>query len=147
MEMRVTWHAELGVAEVKYRDMIVNDDATFDAWKNGILNQLQAVLDRLGHKFPLVVDITGLTLSKKVSQRYGDELAVVVAHEYATAIARYGPTGQTTSVIAVDTMRRALQTEDPLALERRYAANLFADRNTAVEFVVGVSAAKLRAVT
>lgn len=142
MKVNMSWVAADTVAEISYEDAVINTLTAFEAWKRTLLQGFERLLAEAGGRFPLIVDVTNLRITKQFSHRYSDELAAVVAKKYASAIARYGPPGQTTSVIAVEAMRRALLSEDPLALERRYGANLFESRAAALEFVHAISEAK-----
>lgn len=142
MQVKMQWIAADGVAEISYEDASIDSTDAFETWKRTLLQGFDRILAEVGHPFPLLVDVTNLKMTKRLAKRYGDELATVVAQRYASAIARYGPPGQTTAVIAVESMRRALLNENPIALERRYAANLFESRDAALEFVRAVAQAK-----
>lgn len=131
----VRWLEEEGVIEIEYAGVRVVDDATFDAWKSTVLAGLSAIHTRIGRAAPLIVNIDELKLHPRMGERYSRELALPIAHKYASIIARYGAHGSTGRVVAVEAMRRTVNLDDPAAKAREYAANTFATRAEALAFV------------
>lgn len=132
---RVEWIADERVVEIAYEDVRIHDDASFEAWRDAILGQLQRITTEVGGPVPLLVGTSGLELHTNMGERYSKELAMPIAREYATIIARFGSTGVTSRVVAVEAMRRTVHSVDPLARAREYAANTFATREEALQFI------------
>ena len=106
---RVEWIADERVVEIAYEDVRIHDDASFEAWRDAILGQLQRITTEVGGPVPLLVGTSGLELHTNMGERYSKELAMPIAREYATIIARFGSTGVTSRVVAVEAMRRPVQ--------------------------------------
>ena len=132
---RVEWIADERVVEIAYEDVRIYDDASFEAWRDAILGQLQRITTEVGGPVPLLVGTSGLELHTNMGERYSKELAMPIARDYATIIARFGSTGVTSRVVAVEAMRRTVHSVDPLARAREYAANTFATREEALQFI------------
>ena len=130
----IRWIPEDRVCEIAYEDMNVCDAASFTEWESTLFAGLEAAKKTAGGKFPLMVNIDGLTIGKAYADRYST-VAVRVAHDYATVITRYGRHAKTGSVVALTAMRRALGSDDPLARAKAYAANLFESRAQALAFI------------
>lgn len=123
------------MVEITYKDVRIYDDVTFDAWRDAVLGGLESIVAEVGGPVPLLVGTAGLELHTGMGERYSKELAMPVAHKYATIIARFGDTGVTSRVVAVEAMRRTINSADPLARAREFAANTFATRDEALEFL------------
>lgn len=132
---RVEWVAEERVVEITYEDVQIHDDASFDAWRDAVLGRLESITAEVGGPVPLLVGTGGLELHTSMGERYSKELAMPVAKKYASLIARFGDTGVTSRVVAVEAMRRTINSEDPAARAREYAANTFATREEALAFI------------
>jgi len=131
----IRWLELERVIEINYVDVEIVDDETFDRWRDAVLAGLSEIRDRVGGRVPLIVCTHGLRLAAAMGARYSAELAMPIAHEFATIIARYGASGSTSRVVAVEAMRRAVNLPDPVARERAFGANTFGTREEALEFV------------
>ncbi|MCB9635304.1 MAG: hypothetical protein H6721_24555 [Sandaracinus sp.] len=128
------WDAANRIAHVSYVDVHIDCDEAYQAWSDRLFREFDRVKRVAKGKFALVVCVDELYLSRKVSERYGAELARRVADEYATVIARYGAQRpMTKAVIAVEAMRRSLAS--PTDDLRLHGANLFRTRDEAIAFV------------
>ncbi|MEM6289931.1 MAG: hypothetical protein AAGA54_01660 [Myxococcota bacterium] len=134
-KVSVQWLADDEVIFIEYDDMQVEDDESFDRWRDAVFEGLEKVREQIGGRAPLVVSVDGLHLLSCMGDRYSQELAMPVAKEFATIIARCGDERQTNRVVAVEAMRRTLKMDDPVARAREYAANIFVSRDEAVSFI------------
>lgn len=138
----VRWLSAEQVIEIEYSGVKIDSDESFDAWRDAVLGALQEIHGRIGCAAPLIVNIDELELHPKMGERYSQELALPIAHKYASVIARYGARGSTGRVVAVEAMRRTVNLDDPAAKAREYAANTFATRDEALAFVVAFAAGR-----
>lgn len=138
----VRWLESEQVIEVEYEGVKIVDDESFDAWKTALLAGLSAIHRRIGCAAPLIVNIDELELHPRMGERYSHELALPIAHKYASVIARYGSHGSTGRIVAVEAMRRTVNLDDPAAKAREYAANTFATREEALAFVISWAAGR-----
>lgn len=139
MKVNVAWDLENEVCVITYEDAKINSAAAYQEWQDKLLPQLDYILEKVGHKFPLVVGVDGLSFSKEFESKYGRELAPKVAHQYATAIARYGGDLKTRMVISSEAMHRILEMASVDALKKEYSSNIFSNRQDAIAFVLVIT--------
>ncbi len=132
--MHVEFTLEDGIVFVDYTDAVIDSDARFDEWSGLLIPGFERMLATVGSKFPLAVCVDGLKLQRRFGERYSRELAVRVAETYASAIARYGRSGHTTAVVAIEALQR-MEDDLPGGRDERYAANVFRDRAEAIAFL------------
>ncbi len=125
---------QTGVVLIDYTDAVIDSEAAFAEWTDKLMTGFETMKRRLGGKYPLAVCIDGLSLTRRFGERYSKELAVPVAERYASAIARYGTSGKTTAVIAIEAMKRVLEHEAH-SDEEAFQANVFANRSEAIAFL------------
>lgn len=142
--MEVRFSTVDDVVVVEYDGCIVDDDAAFDTWSAKVLEGMARKYDELGGRYPLAVDIDGLQLSRRLGARYSAEVATPAADRFLTAVARYGGSGRTMAVIAIEAHNRA-NAGLPFARDERYTANVFANRDEAIDFLRTVSPRALTA--
>jgi hypothetical protein len=134
--IQVLWNDSDQVAEVSHRDAVVDSEEQVQAWRAQAFAQLDAILAERGGRFPLVIDVDGLSIHRDLANRYTEVIARPVGELYATAVARYGTVMQTRAVIALEDLRRTALRDPQLSSGGAYRANLFDGRQEAVRFVV-----------
>jgi hypothetical protein len=107
--------------------MRLEDDETLDAWQREL-----AVLSKQfgGRKVDILIDISHVHIEPHLAPRYG-QFVTVFAAEHAQRLLRYGAPDEES--------RRRMQLS---AIANRYAANLFASREEAVEALLQMRAKK-----
>lgn len=134
MGMEVRFSNVDDVVVIEYEDAVVDSDAAFEVWRRKVIDGLQAKFEELGGRFPLAVDIDGLRLSRRFGARYSAEVAAPAANNFLSAIARYGASGRTTAVIAIEALNRANMGMS-FARDERFTSNVFANRDEAIDFL------------
>ncbi len=138
MDISVTWDSDLKLALVSYKESNVTDEASFEDWKTKLFAKLEEILQMTGKKFPLVVNIDNVYISSDFEVRYGKEIAPVVAEKYASAIARYGSQMPNKIMVSDQTVKRILE-NNPEALKKEYASNIFNTKKEAIDFILNIS--------
>lgn len=136
--MNVRFSTVDGVVVLEYERVVVDDDDSFEAWSQQVLDGMQRKYEELGGRYLLAVGLDGLQLSRAYGERYSAEIATPTVTNFVTAIARYGRGGKTRAVIAIEAHNR-VNRGDTLARDERFAANLFADRDEAIDFLRNVT--------
>lgn len=136
MDVMFTWDGDRGVATIEYQGAVIDSDAAYEEWTAKLKVGFEEMKRRAGGKYRLVVDIDQLSIKAPFQKKYGQELAVWVAENFATAIARYGSRSDTRTVVATQAMKRAIEHPGNKDVQgRAYAANMFDNREAAVAFV------------
>ncbi len=138
MEVHVTWDENNAVAIVKYRDAKIDSELHYKEWQQKLLPPLDKILSKIGKKFPLIIEIDGLSISSEFESRYGKELAPMVAQKYASAIARFGKNVPTKMIVSNQAVQRILEHTSPESLRKEYGANVFQTLEDAIIFIKAI---------